>query len=258
MQFCLLLHQLNTNNKKGHTNWCVLVFFCQFATAKAILLFLHDGIQYALDKAHDVAQTAKGNNYNHYKKRRAKVTARKGTAVDVATTKRVDNQAKCAQNGDGVQNCQAPVAPSGQWTIFFWKLVYFVTFVCCHCVASFWMCKFVLYQLAPSSATCLLNCVDNGNKRHHFRAGQEAINAVLCLSTKVFDGVCVEARDGLTAKIANCVGGNCKQSATAKILDALAIECAKCTAGKVRQAVAIYDVLCHAGAILLDATAFDS
>lgn len=104
----------------------------------------------------------------------------------------------------------------------------------------------------------LLNCVDNGNKRHHFRAGQKAINAVLCLTTKVFDGVCVEARDGLTAKIANCVGGNCKQSATAKILDALAIECAKCSASNIRQAVAIYDVLGHAGAVLLDATAFDS
>ena len=104
----------------------------------------------------------------------------------------------------------------------------------------------------------LLNCVDNGNKRHHFRTRQKTINAVLCLATKVFDGVCVEARNGLTTKIANCIEGNCKQSATAKILDALAIECAKCSAGKIRQAVAIYDVLCHAGAILLDATTFDS
>ena len=105
--------------------------------------------------------------------------------------------------------------------------------------------------------TVLLNCVDNGDQGHHFRAGQKSVQAVLSLSAKVFDGACVETSNGLTTKVANCVGGNGKQRATGKIPDALAIEGAKRSAGKVRQAVAVYDVLCHAGAALLDATAFD-
>ena len=105
--------------------------------------------------------------------------------------------------------------------------------------------------------TVLLNCVDNGDQGHHFRAGQKSVQAVLRLSAKVFDGACVETSNGLTTKVADGIGGNSKQRATGKILDALAIEGAKRSAGKVRQAVAVYDVLCHAGAALLDATAFD-
>lgn len=102
-----------------------------------------------------------------------------------------------------------------------------------------------------------LNCVNNCNKGHHFRARYKTINAILSLSTKIFDSGCVKSGNGLSTKRFDGVVCNVEQRSATKILYALAIKGAQRPSGKIRQSVAVDDVLCHARAVIFYSAIFN-